>query len=132
MVTKRKQHSSPRPVKQGLGARAPQPNKIGASTPYNFCGKNLTPYGGLLPVATLLERLDFQALVEETLSVKRITRVMSLYQVCAGPRAGPLCRLCAAPPTPLHRSRPHPDRHLKSDAAAAAIHAVALSWLRCI
>ena len=80
MVTKRKQHSSPRPVKQGLGARAPQPNKIGASTPYNFCGKNLTPYGGLLPVATLLERLDFQALVEETLSVKRITRVMSLYQ----------------------------------------------------
>ena len=80
MVTKRKQHSSPRPVKQGLDARAPQPNKIGASTPYNFRGKNLTPYGGLLPVATLLERLDFQALVEETLSVKRITRVMSLYQ----------------------------------------------------
>ena len=36
MVTKRKQHSSPRPVKQGLGARAPQPNKIGASTPYHF------------------------------------------------------------------------------------------------
>ena len=57
MVTKRKQHSSPRPVKQGLDARAPQPNKIGASTPYNFRGKNLTPYGGLLPVATLLERL---------------------------------------------------------------------------
>ena len=48
MVTKRKQHSSPRPVKQGLDARAPQPNKIGASTPYNFRGKNLTPYGGLL------------------------------------------------------------------------------------
>ena len=80
MVTKRKQHSSPRPVKQGRGARAPRPNRIGASTPYNFRGKNLTPYGGLLPVATLLERLDFQALVEETLSVKRITRVMSLYQ----------------------------------------------------
>ena len=80
MVTKRKQHSSPRPVKQGLDARARKPNKIGASTPYNFRGKNLTPYGGLLPVATLLEKLDFQALVEQTLSVKRITRVMSLYQ----------------------------------------------------
>ena len=80
MVTNRKQHSSQRPVKQGRGATAPQPNKIGASTPYNFRGKNLTPYGGLLPVATLLEKLDFQALVEETLSVKRITRVMSLYQ----------------------------------------------------
>ena len=80
MVTKRKQHSSKNPAKQGLGATAPQPNKIGASTPYNFRGKNLTPYGGLLPVATLLEKLDFQALLEETLSVKRITRVMSLYQ----------------------------------------------------
>ena len=80
MVTKRKQHSSPRPVKQGRGTRAPRPNRIGASTPYHFRGKNLTPYGGLLPVATLLEKLDFQALLEETLSVKRITRVMSLYQ----------------------------------------------------
>ena len=49
--------------------------------------------------------------------------------VCTGPRAGPLCRLCAAQPTPLHRARPHPDRHLASDAAAAAIHAVALSGL---
>jgi len=80
MVTKRKQHSSQRPVKQGLDARARKPNKIGASTPYNFRGKNLTPYGGLLPVATLLEKLGFQALVEQTLSVKRITRVMSLQQ----------------------------------------------------
>ena len=46
MVTKRKQHSSRRPVKQGPGARAPRPNKIGAATPYHFRGKNLTPYGG--------------------------------------------------------------------------------------
>ena len=42
MVTKRKQHSSRRPVKQGPGARAPRPNKIGAATPYHFRGKNLT------------------------------------------------------------------------------------------
>ena len=68
MVTKRKQHSSRRPVKQGRVARAPRPNKIGASTPYHFRGKNLTPYGGLLPVATLLEKLGFQALLEETLT----------------------------------------------------------------
>ena len=80
MVTKRKQHSSPRPVKQGRGARAPRPNKIGASTPYHFRGKNLTPYGGLLPVATLLEKLGFQALLEETITTKRITRAMSPYQ----------------------------------------------------
>ena len=80
MVTKRKQHSSRRPVKQGRVARAPRPNKIGASTPYHFRGKNLTPYGGLLPVATLLEKLGFQALLEETITTKRITRAMSPYQ----------------------------------------------------
>ncbi len=80
MVIKRKQHSSRRPVKQGPGARAPRPNKIGAATPYHFRGKNLTPYGGLLPVATLLEKLGFQALLEETITTKRITRAMSPYQ----------------------------------------------------
>jgi hypothetical protein len=37
----------------------PEPNKIGASTPFDFSGKGLTPYGGLLPVATMLEKLDF-------------------------------------------------------------------------
>ena len=80
MVTNRKQHSSKRPVKQGPGARAPRPNKIGAATPFHFRGKNLTPYGGLLPVATLLEKLGFQALLEETITTKRITRAMSPYQ----------------------------------------------------
>jgi hypothetical protein len=57
-----------------------EPNKIGASTPYDFESKNLTAYGGLLPVATMLEKLGFQQLVEQTLTVKRVTRVMSMYQ----------------------------------------------------
>jgi hypothetical protein len=47
---------------------------------YDFEGKNLTAYGGLLPIATLLEKLQFQQLVEETIAVKRVTRSMSLYQ----------------------------------------------------
>jgi hypothetical protein len=33
MVTKRKQHSSQRAVKQGPAVTVSQPNKIGASTP---------------------------------------------------------------------------------------------------
>src|SRR6266849_5554441 len=31
--------------------------KIGASTPYDFSGRHLTAYGGLLPIATMLEKL---------------------------------------------------------------------------
>ena len=78
----RNQYSVKRPAKQGReeAAAAPEPNKIGASTPYNFSGKNLTPYGGLLPVATMLEKLGFRPLVEQTLTVNRLTRVMDLYQ----------------------------------------------------
>jgi hypothetical protein len=67
-------------AKQGADAALSEPHKIGASTPYDFEGKNLTAYGGLLPVATMLERLGFQQLVEETLTVKRATRAMSMYQ----------------------------------------------------
>jgi len=80
MVKDTKQHSEKKPVPQGPDAVAPEPNKINASTPYDFQAKNLTAYGGLLPVATMLEKLGFQQLVEETLSVKRATRVMGLYQ----------------------------------------------------
>src|SRR6267378_6521805 len=84
MVTNRIQHSDKQPVKQGAGEIAPEPNKIGASTPFDFSGKNLTPYGGLLPVATMLEKLGFQALMEETVLVARIPRVMPIYQFLLG------------------------------------------------
>ena len=80
MVTNRIQHSDKEPVKQGAGAMAQGPNRIGAATPFDFSGKNLTPYGGLLPVATMLEKLGFQALMEEAVMVTRLTKVMSGYQ----------------------------------------------------
>ena len=80
MVKNRKQHSAKKPVKQGVREVIPEPNKINASTPFDFKGKNLTPYGGLLPVATMLEKLGFRQLVEETLTVDRVTIVMDLCQ----------------------------------------------------
>ena len=76
----RKKNIDKNPVRQGAEVVISEPNKIGASTPYDFEAKNLTAYGGLLPVATMLERLGFQQLVEETLTVKRIPRAMSMYQ----------------------------------------------------
>jgi len=84
MVTNRNKHSDKIAAKQGSGDGAPEPNRINASTPYDFAGKNLTPYGGLLPVITMLEKLDFQALVEQTLTSKRIPRAMDLYRFVLG------------------------------------------------
>jgi hypothetical protein len=80
MVAHGNQDTHPRRSPQGSEGPIPEANKIGASTPFDFEGKSLTAYGGLLPVATMLEKLGFQRLVEETLRVKRITRVMGLYQ----------------------------------------------------
>jgi hypothetical protein len=79
-VNDEKKHSGKTRAKQGSQAGIPKPNKIAASTTFDFDGKNLTPYGGLFPVATMLEKLGFQKLVEDTLRVKRIPRVMTIYQ----------------------------------------------------
>src|SRR5215831_3143065 len=80
MVINKKKDTDKTPAKQGAEAVISEPNKLGASTPFDFDSRNLTAYGGLLPVATMLERLQFQQLVEETLTVKRATRAMSMYQ----------------------------------------------------
>ena len=51
---------------------------------YDFNGRNLTPYGGLLPVITMLEKLGFQSLVEQTVTSQRIPRAMDLYRFVLG------------------------------------------------
>jgi len=79
-VNNKKKHSQRTGVNQGCAADSPQHNKINAFTPFDFSGKNLTPYGGLLPVATLLEKIGFRALLEQTLKITRVTRVMETYQ----------------------------------------------------
>jgi hypothetical protein len=84
MVRGRKQNSRKQPSRQRFQTPIPEPNKIGASTPYDFSGRNLTAYGGLLPVATMLEKLGFQELVESSITSKRMTRVMNLYKFALG------------------------------------------------
>src|SRR2546421_10358289 len=84
MVNEQEQDSGRRPANQGVRDVIPEPNKINASTPYDFNGKNLTPYGGLLPVITMLEKLGFQPLVEQTLTSKRTPRAMDLYRFVLG------------------------------------------------
>ena len=84
MVKDQKQDSARRPANQGVREITPEPNRINASTPYDFNGKNLTPYGGLLPVITMLEKLGFQSLVEQAVTSKRIPRAMDLYRFVLG------------------------------------------------
>ena len=80
MVKRSRQDIEKKPAKQAPDAVLPEPNKIGAFTPYDFESKNLTAYGGLLPVAAMLEKLGFQQVVEEMVTVTRVTRSMPAYQ----------------------------------------------------
>ena len=80
MVTNKKQNSFESRAKQASNGVHSDPNKIGASTPYDFSAKNLTPYGGLLPVTTMLEKIGFQKMVEENMTVDRNTKVMTTFQ----------------------------------------------------
>jgi hypothetical protein len=84
MVNEQEQDNGRMAANQEVRDVGAEPNRINASTPYDFSGKNLTPYGGLLPVITMLEKLDFQHLVEQTLTSKRIPRAMDLYRFVLG------------------------------------------------
>jgi hypothetical protein len=84
MVSNADQTTRRSPVNQADRKDIPNPNKIGASTPYDFDARHLTAYGGLLPVASMLENLGFQQLVEETLTVKRQTRAMPMFGFILG------------------------------------------------
>src|SRR5260370_35818187 len=81
MVTDRKKDSRKTPGNQGAESGPPEPNKINASTPYDFNGWNLTPYGGLLPAITILDQLDCTALADLTLTTIRTPRAIDMYRV---------------------------------------------------
>lgn len=73
------QHTTGCPTRQGKSpGRAT--SGIGASTHFDFKAQSLTPYGGLLPVAALLEQIGFPALVAGFVKTNRQTRAMTVYQ----------------------------------------------------
>src|SRR5437867_12559059 len=84
MVKRGKKHIQKTPARQALQAAHPEPNQIGASTPCDSEGNNLRRYGGLLPVAAMLEKRGFQQLLEASSTSKRVTRVLRLSEPALG------------------------------------------------
>jgi hypothetical protein len=76
MVNNKNEDTHKTPAKQGTQRVISRPLKIGASTPYDFTGSNMTAYGGLLPVAAMLERLGFEQLLGEHVTITRLTTSM--------------------------------------------------------
>lgn len=71
-------------VGSGKELKTGKANRIGADTRYDFGGGVLTPYGGLLPLAALWEKLEFLRLLWEKLSVKRQPTSLSNGQFVMG------------------------------------------------
>ena len=84
MVNSRNKHTGELPAKQGAEAVIPKPIKIGANTPFDFKGSNMTAYGGLLPVATMLEKLRFQEWIEQHVTIQRLTTSMPGFRFVLG------------------------------------------------
>jgi len=80
MVLGKRSQSSKKAVLRRIPSFQDAIGKIGASTQYDFQGRNLTPYGGLLPLATMLEKLGFRELIETSITFERRTLSMDLYQ----------------------------------------------------
>lgn len=80
MVKRSRKPKRETPVAQGSGSDAAGPTRITGSTPYEFGAGGLTPYGGLLPVIRLLERLEFRRLIEERLTVRREPSSMGVFE----------------------------------------------------
>jgi len=55
----RNQHNSESRAKEASNEVRSNPDEIGASTPHDFVARNLTPFGGLLPVAGMIEKVGF-------------------------------------------------------------------------
>jgi hypothetical protein len=49
-------------------------------TPFEFDGQNMTPYGGLLPISALMERLEFGELCEHKIRIDRVPVSMRVRQ----------------------------------------------------
>jgi hypothetical protein len=74
MVTNPKQHSAETRSKQASNEARSKPNPIGASMPYDFSAKNLTPYASL-------SRLSFSCIlfVHEACSCNQLYFSQLLY-----------------------------------------------------
>ena len=86
MVKSEQEATSANSAERARGEQPRGPNKISAGTKYSFTGRNLTAYGGLRPVAAMLEKLEFRELVGESvnLELQRMPRAVKPSEFLLG------------------------------------------------
>jgi hypothetical protein len=125
MVNSTNNHTRKTSIRQESETVIPKPVQIGASTPYDFQGSNMTAYGGLLLVATMLEKLQFQQLIEEHVTIKRLTTSMPGFRFVLAMVLA-LRRLFAVAPYAILGARADAYGDSGSERIAGAEHVLAI------
>ena len=60
MVKRRKQTTRKKRNRKGFCEKRPKPRKINASTAYETCTEQLSPFGGLLPLIKFFDLVGFR------------------------------------------------------------------------
>jgi hypothetical protein len=117
MVNNQTQDTVRQPANQGVGGRAPELSKITAFTPYDFEARNPAAHGSLPPVGARVEKLGFQKLLEETVTIRRRARAMPAHRLV--PALGLACYAgyCRRHPRFRYRNRVEQETAAKPQAA---------------
>jgi hypothetical protein len=66
MVKRRRQHTKKKRNRKGFKANGAKARKINASTPYDTCTEQLSPFGGLLALIKFLDLVDFKQIFDSS------------------------------------------------------------------
>ena len=64
MVKRQKQNSRKKRIRKGFCKNRPKATKINASTPYETCTEQLSPFGGLLALIKFFDPVNFHKIFD--------------------------------------------------------------------
>ena len=84
MVKQRKKHSKKKGSSKGFKANTAEARRISASTGYDTCTEQLSPFGGLLIVIKFLDLLKFKEIFDSTYQAPSRKPKMGHYLMVVG------------------------------------------------
>jgi hypothetical protein len=84
MVKKRRKNNTKRHVSKGVSDNGSRARKINASTTFDTCTEQLSPFGGLLGLIKFLDLVKFQEIFENLYIAPRRKPKLGHYRMTAG------------------------------------------------
>src|SRR5581483_2309086 len=127
MVKNTNEHTRKAPAKQGAQTSNRKPMKIGASTPYDFEGSNMTAYGGLVAGDHDAGEIAIPTTDRRAPDDPATHHFDAWFPLRAGDGFGPVCGIFAPQPPALLATRTHAHWNFGCGNIAGAEHVLAFS-----